>query len=113
MTELGEDPIVQSHFAALYDDLLEKNLLRIVTPYSRVQITYVAGEIGLSAHDVEVKLSQMILDGVLVAIIDQSTGCLVVVEEAQPDRAFDLVLACFKQMSGVVDSLYLKANRLN
>jgi 26S proteasome regulatory subunit N6 len=111
--ELGEDPIVQGHFAALYDDLLERNLLRIVLPYSRVQIAFVAGAIGLSLHDVELKLSQMILDKVLNAIIDQNSGCLVVREEPKVDRSFELVQDCFKNIGGAIDSLHVKSSRLS
>jgi len=40
--ELSSDPTIRSHLAALYDTLLEQNLLRIVEPYSKVEIVYVA-----------------------------------------------------------------------
>lgn len=42
------DPVVKSHFQSLYDAMLEKNLCRIIEPYSRVQINYVAKAINLS-----------------------------------------------------------------
>ena len=110
--ELGEDPIIQSHFATLYDSLLEQNLLRIVTPYSRVQIAFISASINLSIHDVEVKLSQMILDKVLHAIIDQKTGCLIVLDEPKMDKSFTLVHECFQNINGVIDSLYVKSSNL-
>jgi 26S proteasome regulatory subunit N6 len=109
---LGEDAFVQSHFAALYDSLLEKNLLRIVAPYSRIQLQYVASKISLSSHDVEVKLSQMILDKILNAIIDHSTGSLILLEEAKVDKTFALVQDCFKNMDAVVESLMIKSSQL-
>ncbi len=109
---MGQDPIVQSHFASLYDNLLEKNLLRIVNPYSQIQISHIASLINLSIHDVELKLSQMILDKVLSAIIDQNSGCLILLEEQFVDSSFKLSSDCFKQMNNVFDSLHIKTNQL-
>ena len=39
---LEEDPIVKAHLDTLYDDLLEKNLCRIIEPFSRVQVCSMA-----------------------------------------------------------------------
>lgn len=53
--ELSSDPTIRSHLAALYDTLLEQNLLRIVEPYSVVEIEYVAQRVGQGRQDVEAK----------------------------------------------------------
>ncbi|KAG6841165.1 hypothetical protein C0991_001293 [Blastosporella zonata] len=53
--ELSSDPTIRSHLAALYDTLLEQNLLRIVEPYSVVEITYVAECVGQGRAGVEAK----------------------------------------------------------
>ena len=53
--ELSSDPTIRSHLAALYDTLLEQNLLRIVEPYSVVEIEYVAEQVGQGRQDVEAK----------------------------------------------------------
>ena len=112
--ELGEDAIVQSHLASLYDNLLEKNLLHLVLPYSRVQISFIASKIGLSSHDIEVKLSQMILDKILRAVIDHNSGCLLIHDNQQDnvDATFDLIQNCFKNMDGVLESLVLKSKSI-
>lgn len=112
--ELGEDAIVQSHLASLYDSLLEKNLLHLVFPYSRVQISFISSKIGLSSHDIEVKLSQMILDKILRAVIDHNCGCLLMHDNEQEkiDATFDLIQNCFKNMSGVLESLVLKSKSI-
>jgi 26S proteasome regulatory subunit N6 len=54
-TELSSDPTIRSHLAALYDTLLEQNLLRIVEPYSVVEIAYVAETVGQERQAVEAK----------------------------------------------------------
>jgi 26S proteasome regulatory subunit N6 len=53
--ELSLDPTIRSHLAALYDNLLEQNLLRIVEPYSVVEIDYVATQVGQGRKEVEAK----------------------------------------------------------
>jgi 26S proteasome regulatory subunit N6 len=52
---LGNDPIIRTHLAALYDTLLEQNLLRIIEPYSRVEISQIASLVKLPAAQVENK----------------------------------------------------------
>jgi hypothetical protein len=54
-TELSSDPTIRSHLAALYDTLLEQNLLRIIEPYSVVEIVKVAELVGQDQQAVEAK----------------------------------------------------------
>jgi len=53
--ELMSDPIIRAHFTALYDNLLEQNLLRIVEPFSRVEVAHVAALVGLPVVQIEFK----------------------------------------------------------
>lgn len=53
--ELSSDQTIRSHLAALYDTLLEQNLLRIIEPYSTVQVSYVAETVGQGTPQVEAK----------------------------------------------------------
>jgi len=52
---LNDDPIMSAHLKDLYGTLLEKNLHRIIEPYSRVQVTSVAEQIDLPLKQVENK----------------------------------------------------------
>lgn len=94
--ELSSDETIRSHLAALYDTLLEQNLLRIVEPYSVVEVEYVAKVVGQERQAVELKydpyheqnlllshdrLSQMILDKILHGVLDQGRGCLILYDE--------------------------------
>ncbi|KAJ3206363.1 26S proteasome regulatory subunit rpn6 [Clydaea vesicula] len=107
--ELGNDPIIRSHLTALYDTLLEQNLLRIIEPFSRVEISHVASLVKLPTAQVEQKLSQMILDNVFDGVLDQGVGCLIVFEEVKTDKTYEAALETIKSMGNVVESLYQKA----
>ncbi|KAJ3413183.1 26S proteasome regulatory subunit rpn6 [Chytridiales sp. JEL 0842] len=107
--ELRNDPIVNSHLDALYDTLLEQNLLRVIEPFSRVEISHIAELVKLPTVQVEAKLSQMILDSVFYGILDQGNGCLVVFDEPSHDKTYEATLDTLKNMGHVVESLYEKA----
>jgi len=110
--ELEDDKTVAKHLDTLYNKMLEQNLCRIIEPYSRVQVDYVAGKIGLAKDKVERKLSQMILDTKFLGILDQETGVLIVFSPETRDTTYDNVIDIVAAMNKVVDRLYLSAKKL-
>lgn len=105
--QLGHDPIIKKHIDGLYENLLEQNLIRIIEPFSTVQIAHVAKLIDLPVPKIESKsvlptdnlcvlsfivlcgcvcrLSEMILDKTLNGILDQGAGNLIVYDDIQVD----------------------------
>ena len=110
--ELKNDPIINSHLSELYDNLLEQHLLRIIEPFSRVQITHVSKLIDLPRIRVERKLSQMILDNKLNGILDQGNDCIIVYEETKKDECYPAALETIENMDSVMDSLFERAKAL-
>lgn len=53
--ELASDPIVRNHLSALYDTLLQQNLLRIIEPYSRIELAHIAKMVHQPVREVEQK----------------------------------------------------------
>ncbi|GBL49776.1 hypothetical_protein [Candidozyma auris] len=111
--ELKSDPIIKNHFNALYDNLLEQNLLKIIESYSVVELSHISKSIGLNLQQVEGKLSQMILDKVFYGVLDQGNGWLIIYDEPRKDASYEAALSLVKNLSGVVDLLSEKASALN
>ena len=110
--QLDSDAIVKGHVGDLYDTLLEQNLLKIVEPFSNVEVAHVASLIGLDVATVERKLSQMILDKKLTGTLDQGEGCLIVFDEVEQDKMYDKALTTIGNMSTVVDSLFTRSSKI-
>eukprot|EP00158_Paraphelidium_tribonemae_P003665 Partr_v1_DN26287_c0_g1_i1_m48304 putative 26S Proteasome non-ATPase regulatory subunit len=110
--ELQNDSIVKFHLQALYDQLLEQNLVRVIEPYSRVQISHVAETVKLPLAVVEQKLSQMILDKSFSGTLDQRDGSLHVFDTVVVDQTFATAIETIHSMGLVVESLYEKARTL-
>jgi len=110
--ELSEDLIVHSHLSALYDTLLEQNLLRLIEPFSKVEVSHIAERINLEESVVESKLSQLVLDKKLNGTLDQSAGCLIVFPESDIGKSYDRSLETISHMDSVVDALFEKAAAL-
>ena len=104
--QLGSDAFVRNHLRKLYDNLLEANLTKVIEPFSRVEISHIAKLVGLDQNQIEKKLSQMILDKVIVGVLDQGAGCLIVYDEAERDQGYDAALETIEKLSNVVDVLY-------
>lgn len=57
--EIDGDEVVKSHTKLLYENLLEKNLFKIIDSYTRVDIAYIARKLSLDQGVIERKLSEM------------------------------------------------------
>lgn len=110
--QLKGDAIIEHHLAALYDTLLQQNLIRIIEPYSRVELEHVAKLINLPQPKVEAKLSQMILDHRFAGTLDQGSGVLIIFDDLPPDTIYPTALETIENMSKVVDSLYRKSAKI-
>lgn len=80
---LLNDEFLVHHLGNLNNDLIEKNLIKIIQPYSVVQIEYITNLIGLPINEITMKISQMILDKKINGILDQGRGCLIIYDETQ------------------------------
>lgn len=110
--QLVQDPLIRRHLELLYAKLLDANLLKIIHPFSVVQVSHVASLINLPVEDIEMKLSQMILDGKFHGILDQGKGHLLVYEQTQEDEAYKCGLELIDNVDQVVGSLFRRAEHV-
>ncbi|KAL4880056.1 hypothetical protein BJY04DRAFT_208327 [Aspergillus karnatakaensis] len=97
--ELGSDAFIRNHLRRLYDAMLEQNLIKVIEPFSRVELDHIARMVGLDTQQVERKLSQMILDKVIIGVLDQGAGCLIVYDETERDQGYDAALETIAKLS--------------
>lgn len=109
--ELQDDLLIKHHLGTLQEQLLESNLIRIIEPYSCVEIDHVANLIEMPLL-VEKKLSRMILDGKFHGILDQGKGQLIVYEDVDQDKAMEKGLKVIENMDKVVTSLFSRSQNL-
>jgi len=111
--EYFKDPIIRYHINNLHNDLLEKNLIKIIKPYSVVEIDFVAKSIGLNYQDVLNKLRQMILDKKINGILDQGKGSLIIYDVESSNPYLDKSIETFKNLEKVVEALDKKVRSTN
>ncbi len=107
---IASDAFLARHVTLLADKLLEQNLLRLIEPFSCVELAHVAALIGLPLARVEAKLGQLILDKRVHATLDQGRGQLVVYDGEGADAVYASALRAVKNLGGVVDVLQKRAD---
>jgi len=106
---LKSDDLIAHHIDLLYEKMLESNLLKIIHPYSCVEISYVAKKMNLPEIQVEKKLSQMILDHRFSGILDQGKGHLVIYEDSGEDVSYSKSIEIITNIGLVVETLTSRA----
>eukprot|EP00948_MAST-09A_sp_MAST-9A-sp1_P003572 g3572.t1 len=92
-----------------YTTMFEQNLLRIIEPYSCVELNHISELVNRPVTEVQSKLAQMILDEKISGTLDQGVGHLVLREKTTEDRAFKAALSTIDNLSKVVESLTKRA----
>jgi len=110
--QIDDDPVVAHHLTDLNETLLEQNILRILEPFSRVEISHVADLMELNVVRTQAKLSEMILDGKLSSTLDQGIGVLIVFDQEEVSSTYDNSLKTIKNTSEVLDTLYGMAKQI-
>jgi len=80
-TQLDGDLIVATHLSDLNETMLEQNVLRILEPFSRVEVSHVAELLELPLERTQSKLREMILDQKLNGTLDQGVGVPIVFDQ--------------------------------
>eukprot|EP00604_Paraphysomonas_vestita_P001094 CAMPEP_0174818364 /NCGR_PEP_ID=MMETSP1107-20130205/1031_1 /TAXON_ID=36770 /ORGANISM="Paraphysomonas vestita, Strain GFlagA" /LENGTH=165 /DNA_ID=CAMNT_0016030105 /DNA_START=988 /DNA_END=1485 /DNA_ORIENTATION=+ len=109
---LKSDDLISHHLEILYDQMLEANLMKIIHPFSCVEISHVAHLIKMDILVIERKLSQMILDRTISGILDQGKGHLIIYDQAYEDKCYTKGVEIIQNMTIAVNSLTHRAKVL-
>ena len=109
---LSDDVLVAHHLTVLYESMLESNLLKIIEPFSCVEVERVAELIKLPTDKVERKLSTMILDKKFRGTLDQGRGVLIVFDDEDDDKTFAHAVEVIANTEKVIESLFKRAENI-
>jgi len=102
---LDKDVTISYHTREILETLVEQNLLRVLEPYSVIDLPYIAKQVDLPRDRTVSKLSEMILDGKLNGTLDQGNGVLLLFTEKKIRPTYDYTLQVIKNTAEVLDSL--------
>ena len=78
------DPFIRAYIEDLLKNIRTQVLLKVITPYTRISIAFIASELNISAGEVEQLLVALILDGQIDGQIDQ-IGQLLLLHKGSAD----------------------------
>ena len=110
--EISKNRIIMSQIDFLYDQLLEKNIQKLITAYSKVQIRYLASKLKIEDDAIERKVGEMILDEKLLGSLDQENGVLILFENKAVDPMFKDSLEVFENLNQALDELAIRSEKL-
>ncbi|CAB3403412.1 unnamed protein product [Caenorhabditis bovis] len=110
-SELVEDKVVAVHSHNLEKRMVEKEISRVIEPYSEIGLPYIARVIGMPVHIVEKAVARMILDKKLSGCIDQHVETVIIHPKASTDKPFKRSLTTIREVSKAVDASYDRAAR--
>jgi len=71
-----EDTFIREHIEDLLKNIRTQVLIKLIRPYTRIQISFISGELNIETSDVESLLVSCILDATISGRIDQVGGVL-------------------------------------
>uniref|UniRef100_A0A0N5B6M4 PCI domain-containing protein n=1 Tax=Strongyloides papillosus TaxID=174720 RepID=A0A0N5B6M4_STREA len=88
---LQQNFVVKSSLERLYDFMFDQDILRVIKPYSSVEIDYIASRIGLASSKIEERLCVMILDEQINGKINHDTRSLELIFNTEFDNDTELL----------------------
>jgi len=100
-------------FIKLYLDDLLKNirtqvLLRVIRPYTRIRLSFIATELNIPLNEVEDLLVSLILDGHIDGHVDQIGSLLLLADKAGDTKKYNALEKWSKQLATLQQTVYNK-----
>ena len=71
-----DDPFIRDYIESLLKNIRTQVLLKLIKPYTRIDIAFISKELNIQSIDVENLLVSLILDKKIVGSIDDVNGRL-------------------------------------
>ncbi|KAH9406772.1 PREDICTED: COP9 signalosome complex subunit 2-like [Rhagoletis zephyria] len=81
-----DDPFIKEHIEDLLSNIRTQVLIKLIKPYTRIQIPFISKELNIDVSDVESLLVSCILDKAIQGRIDQVNQVLVLDAESSTQR---------------------------
>lgn len=111
--DIETDPVIGPQIEALIDQLLEQNILKLVYPYSKVEISYLSKKLLVSESIVESKICGMILDEKLKGSIDQDSGVLEILDNNNSSDILQLSSQIISNLKETTEVLFERASKIH
>lgn len=111
----NQEAILGDAFIKLYIEDLLKNirtqvLLKVIKPYTRIRISFIATELNIPATEVEPLLVTLILDGHVDGHIDQLGQLLLLNKEPGSAKKYDAIDKWSTQLGALQQTVFSKLN---
>ncbi|KAK6039012.1 PCI domain protein [Cooperia oncophora] len=110
--ELLGDQVVAAHSRELRDNMLEKEISRVIEPYSEVDLAHIVRCVGMNQKQIEKAISTMLLDKKFFGVIDQHSGTVRVYQTPHKDKTYQKSVELIRALSKTVDAIYGRAGTL-
>jgi len=97
-------------FRLLLKNIRSKVIVQIVSPYTRIQISFIAKELGISSEEVEGLLVDLILDSQLDAQIDQINKRVILGQKGSEGERYKTSTIWVKKIDEIQTQLFNKIN---
>ena len=97
-----DDPFIRDYIDDLLKNIRLQVLLKLIKPYTRIEIGFISQKLNISSSEVEDLLVNLILDGKLAGRIDQTLQRVELDQESGMDERYKAL----KKWTHNIDSLY-------
>ena len=102
---LTEDPVISEHIAELLRNIRIQVLVKLIRPYTRVRIPYLAAQLKVDEADVEALVVACILDGSIAGHIDQPSRVLLLRSSVGAKQRYSAIDAWGGRIGALLDQV--------
>jgi len=107
---IQDDSFMGEYIPALLKNIRSKVIVQIVSPYTRIQISFIAKELDIKDEEVESLIVDLVLDNQLDAQIDQINKRVILGQKGSEGERYKAILSWTKKIDEIQTQLFNKVN---